>query len=391
MIQLIRCSSEMVEVCPEDFAVPVDITESPVEDRNSVEYRNDICDLEPVHDAQYLSEYFAVKHKQLHHDWSVFYLYGRYVTICNKFDNLTRRNKQLFTKLYRNFPLAQCYTTKWFLEVNTPVLFPGREKPQKVNFNNPVRIIDSYRRAQVQRLKDTELVLYRDSYNLRPVKIPVKKQGKKYHTLFTTYRKLFLCNPKDRVVITSFDSSVLYKKNPKWTTESLHFDSDTDSENDTDILSDSDLRVKSKEPDYDSDETFTYWDDGNMSVGSATETESELPDIKTDSPPDPVNDSVSTLPADEPQEDFTVQFKSTTVLTEQIEIKKEMDIISISQDTALKRLLEVDVSDLITDEDMKKEIKFFRELKVKEEQDCKDTVLAELDVDLQQDKVTSDI
>ena len=44
-----------------------------------------------------------------------------------------------------------------------------------------------------------------------------------------------------------------------------------------------------------------------------------------------------------------------------------MDIISNSQETALQRLLDIDVSDLIEDEDMKKEIKFFRDLKLKEE------------------------
>ena len=117
--------------------------------------------------------------------------------------------------------------------------------------------------------------------------------------------------------------------------------------------------------DYDSDETFIYHDDGT-SHKSAMETDSESPcfaDVELSASTDTETDC--SLPPEDSEivHDVSVTFTEIETVTKSLKINREMDIISISQETALKRLLEVDVSDLIDDEDMKSEIKFFHESK----------------------------
>ena len=128
------------------------------------------------------------------------------------------------------------------------------------------------------------------------------------------------------------------------------------------VLSESDL--KNKEPVYDSDETFTYWDDDSLSHASATETESDIGDLElSSSSPVNVDHKDIAIPSPIPiKEELGVTLQCTTIVSETVHVKKEMDIISVNQEKALKRLLQVDVSNLIDDDNMKKEIKFFREL-----------------------------
>ena len=373
----------MLQVNPEDFAVPLDEVQTSVTEVERTEKHDALG--EYLDRSSFLTDYFAVKYKLLHHDVSVFLLYGNLLTIKNSSSPCVQRQNELFTDVFKSFPLAAHYTANWQFHVNTPVLFPGKKKQHKENFSNPVRIINSYLRAQANRFKDTELVLYRDRYNLRPKKAPESKKCKTFRTLYTTHRELFLCKPHEQIVTKCYDSSVLYKKNPRWTTENLHFDSDSDSnansdaESENPLLSDADF-VR-KVPQYDSDETFTYWDD-NLSVGSATETESELQNVGELDAPDSVDNlqidtcqsenSQSLSDTSETDEDTAIEVKATTILTESIKVTSKMDIISVTQDTALKRLLEVDVSDLITDEAMKQEIKFFRDLDKDVDNKCTD-------------------
>ena len=173
-----------------------------------------------------------------------------------------------------------------------------------------------------------------------------------------------------------FDSSVLYKPNPKWTKEDVLIDCDTSVASGEEGTLSSDEDDTCKKLEYDSDETFIYHDDGNLSDYSATETDSDLPSIAdvdhsdNSAESDTETESDTSLPippVTQDTKDLSLTLTETTSVTATVKISKKMDIISISQDTSLKRLLEVDVSDLIDDPDMKREMKFFRELKMKEE------------------------
>ena len=174
----------------------------------------------------------------------------------------------LFTPFYRNFPLADSYFVSWEYNVKTPVLFPGLDKCQQdKSYQNPARIINSYLRSVAKRFQDTDI---REPYNLRPLKVPVKK-GKKYRTLFTLRRSLFVCNPADQIKVTEFDSSVLFSKN---SLESEKVNERTDNIPKQDIIAhESDSDVSQKEDlGYESDETFIYFDDPNCQLSQSSDT-----------------------------------------------------------------------------------------------------------------------
>ena len=360
--------SAMVDINADDYAVPIecttelepvmeDVRESPCASINLEVQRN-----------EYLSDYFALKHKYFHCDINALILYGkvlilRYEHTCTE---KVRPAHELFTPMYRHYPLSQSYTVKWMYDVKTPVLFPGKETKPAENFSSPFRIVNSYLRAQHRRFKDSELVLHRDPYNLRAQKRSTKR--KKYRTLYTTRLRLFLCKPEEQIATTAYDPSVLFKSNPKWTKEEdFNVDSSLSDGNDGHISADEEQT--DKETAYDSNETLIYHDDA-LSEKSATETDCDLPslaDVEEHSATETESDTAPTDPDNETTEPVKFTLTETQSVTKTVQLDRKMDIISVSQETALRRLLEVDISDLIDDEDMKREIQFFREERIKEE------------------------
>ena len=259
----------MCEILPDDFAVPIDIESAVV-----------VSEEEPYKDK------YIELHEKLHADINLYPLYGYCFVI--EHDDVLAKPRPLFTNWYINYPLADTYHTEWQWNENVPVLFPGPEKEiSKIGFGNPVRIINSYLRTIARRFQDTD---YRDPYNLRP-----QKQKKKGRQLYTTKRNLFVCNPSEQIHVKEFDAKVLFPPNYTFPDETkINAPSIKVAEeivtdfvdqpvlDDTAVAEPVDDTVvnglayfgQSQGFDYDSDETFTYFDDGEKCiVGSDTETE----------------------------------------------------------------------------------------------------------------------
>ena len=317
-----KSSLDTVDINAEAYAIPTEV-ESPVQVHETVDKQTGrACINFEVERYDYLNDVFVVKHRLVHHDVSVCLLYGRAIIIKYTHTEFAEKH-ELFIPLYTNYPLADSYTVQWLHEVDTPLLVPGRQKSHIENFGNPVRIINSFLRGQQRCFKDTELLCNRDPDDLRPRKIRQNRKGRKFRTLFTTQIQLFRCKPEEQIHITSFDSSVLFKSNPKWTTNDVYTDNNA-SDN-------SDAEINAQGLDCDSDETFIYHNDGT-SDKSATETDSESPclaDVELSASTDTEMDC--SLPPEDSEivHDVSVTFTEIETVTKSVKINREMDIISI--------------------------------------------------------------
>ena len=128
----------MVDISADDYALPIDV----LAEEESVKTDRNTCtgtSLRFVNDKyEYVSRYFELKHKDVHADFNVLVLFGKtFVYHCTHEVTETKK-RELFTPLFKNFPLAENYTVQWLDEVKTPLLMPGWPKKHVESFTNPV-------------------------------------------------------------------------------------------------------------------------------------------------------------------------------------------------------------------------------------------------------------